>query len=61
MDYSRLVRKARARNIRITKNTRGGRRYLTATELRKKLKRKSRSKKLTVVKRGFFGATGTHK
>ena len=55
MDYSRLVRKARARNIRITKNTRGGRRYLTATELRKKLKRKSRSKKITVVKRGFFG------
>ena len=55
MDYTSLVRKARSRNIRITKKTRGGRRYLTASELRRKLKRKrTRSKKL-VVKRGFIG------
>lgn len=55
MDYNSLVRKARSRNIRITKKTRGGRRYLTASELRRKLKRKrTRSKKL-VVKRGFIG------
>ena len=55
MDYTSLVRKARSRNIRITKKTRGGRRYLTASELRRKLKRKrTRSKKL-VVKRGVIG------
>ena len=55
MDYTSLVRKARSRNIRITKKTRGGRRYLTASELRRKLKRKrTRSKKLA-VKRGFIG------
>lgn len=55
MDYTSLVRKARSRNIRITKKTRGGRRYLTASELRRKLKRKkSRSKKLA-VRRGFIG------
>ena len=56
MDYNTLIRKARARNIRVTKNTRSGRRYLTASELRRKLKRrKLRSKRLTVVKSGFLG------
>jgi len=56
MDYNSLVRKARSRNIRITKKTRGGRRYLSASELRRKLKRrKSRSRRLTAVKRGFIG------
>ena len=55
MDYTSLVRKARSRNIRITKKTRSGRRYLTASELRRKLKRqKSRSKKITVKKTGFI-------
>jgi len=56
MDYNALIRKARSRNIRVTKRTRNGRRYLTASELRRKLKRrKSRSKRLTVVKTGFIG------
>jgi hypothetical protein len=56
MDYNALIRKARSRNIRVTKNTRSGRRYLTASELRRKLKRrKSRSKRLTVKKTGFLG------
>jgi hypothetical protein len=56
MDYNALIRKARSRNIRVTKRTRNGRRYLTASELRRKLKRrKSRSKRLTAVKTGFIG------
>ena len=56
MDYNTLIRKARARNIRITKKTRSGRRYLTASELRRRLKRrKTRSKKLTIKKTGFIG------
>jgi hypothetical protein len=56
MNYNALVRKARSRNIRVTKRTRNGRRYLTASELRRKLKRrKSRSKRLTAVKTGFIG------
>jgi hypothetical protein len=56
MDYNALIRKARSRNIRITKRTPGGRRYLSASELRRKLKRrKSRSRKLKVVKAGFLG------
>ena len=56
MDYNTLIRKARSRNIRVTKNTLNGRRYLTAAELKRKLKRrKSRSKKLTVKKTGFLG------
>ncbi len=56
MDYNALIRKARSRNIRITKRTKNGRRYLTASELRRKLKRrKSRSKKLIAVKTGFLG------
>ena len=54
MDYNGLVRKARSKNIRITKKTAGGRRYLTASELRRKLKRKKRSKKVVVKKIGFF-------
>ena len=56
MDYNALIRKARSRNIRVTKRTRNGRRYLTASELRRKLKRrKLRSKRLTAVKTGFIG------
>jgi len=56
MDYNTLIRKARARNIRITKKTRSGRRYLTASELRRRLKRrKTGSKKLTIKKTGFLG------
>ena len=55
MDYNMLVRKARSRNIRITKKTRNGRKYLTASELRKKLKRrKLLRKKLSIKKTGFF-------
>jgi len=55
MDYNSLVRKARSRNIRVTKKTRGGRRYLTASELRRKLKRKRTRSKRLAVKRGFIG------
>jgi hypothetical protein len=52
MDYNSLVRKARSKNIRITKKTAGGRRYLTAAELSRKLKRKKTKK--VVKKIGFF-------
>lgn len=55
MDYNSLVRKAKSKNIRITKKTASGRRYLTATELRRKLKRKKRSKKVVVKRVGFWG------
>lgn len=55
MDYNSLVRKAKSKNIRITKKTAGGRRYLTAAELRRKLKRKKRSKKVVVKRVGFWG------
>ena len=55
MDYKKLQRLARSKNIRITKNTRNGRRYLTSAELKKKLKkRKSRSKKISVKRGGFI-------
>jgi len=56
MDYKSLIRKARSKNIRVTKNTRNGRRYLTATELRRKLKkRKSTKRRLTAKRTGMFG------
>jgi hypothetical protein len=55
MEYNKLQRLARSRNIRITKNTPRGRRYLTASELKKKLKRrKLRSKKNAVKRIGFL-------
>jgi len=52
MRYNKLQRLAKSKNIRITKNTPNGRKYLTSAELMKKLKkRKSRSKKIS-LKRG---------
>jgi hypothetical protein len=55
MEYNKLQRLARSKNIRITKNTRSGRRYLTAAELKKKLKRrKLRSKKIAARRVGFL-------
>ena len=64
MKYSKLQRLAKSKNIRITKNTSNGRKYLTSAELMKKLKkRKSRSKKISLKRRrstrsygGIFGS-----
>ena len=55
MEYRKLQKLAKSKNIRITKNTRSGRRYLTASELKKKLKlRKLKRKKITTKRVGFI-------
>ena len=55
MEYRKLQKLAKSKNIRITKNTRSGRRYLTASELKKKLKlRKLKRKKIATKRVGFI-------
>jgi hypothetical protein len=55
MDYNSLIRKARSKNIRITKKVGGRRVYLTASELRRKLKRKKLRRKVVAKRTGILG------